>query len=52
MDYTSLGRAGLRVSRICRGMMSYRAHESRPRALSGGERSRSARALSKRAQPL
>jgi 1-deoxyxylulose-5-phosphate synthase len=37
MDYTNLGRTGLRVSRICLGMMSYGAHESRPWALGEGE---------------
>ena len=52
MDYTSLGRAGLGVSRTVAATMSCGAHEGRPRALSEGERSRSARALSKRAQPL
>ncbi len=29
MDYVNLGRTGLRVSRICLGMMSYGKHESR-----------------------
>ncbi|HEY2318516.1 MAG TPA: aldo/keto reductase [Solirubrobacteraceae bacterium] len=29
MDYVNLGRAGLRVSRVCLGMMSYGKHESR-----------------------
>ena len=29
----NLGRTGLRVSRICLGMMSYGRHESRPWAL-------------------
>ncbi len=33
MDYTNLGRTGLRVSRLCVGMMSYGPHESRPWAL-------------------
>jgi 1-deoxyxylulose-5-phosphate synthase len=33
VDYVSLGRTGLRVSRICLGMMSYGAHEERPWAL-------------------
>ncbi len=33
MDYVNLGHTGLRVSRICLGMMSYGAHESRPWAL-------------------
>src|SRR5919198_6085515 len=33
MDYVNLGRTGLRVSRICLGMMSYGKHESRPWAL-------------------
>jgi 1-deoxyxylulose-5-phosphate synthase len=30
MDYVNLGRTGLRVSRVCLGMMSYGRHESRP----------------------
>src|SRR5947208_4611585 len=33
MDYVSLGRTGLRVSRICLGMMSYGRSEERPWAL-------------------
>jgi aryl-alcohol dehydrogenase-like predicted oxidoreductase len=33
MDYVNLGHTGLRVSRVCLGMMSYGAHESRPWAL-------------------
>jgi aryl-alcohol dehydrogenase-like predicted oxidoreductase len=33
MDYVNLGATGLRVSRICLGMMSYGPHESRPWAL-------------------
>ena len=33
MDYAKLGRSGLRVSRVCLGMMSYGKHESRPWAL-------------------
>jgi aryl-alcohol dehydrogenase-like predicted oxidoreductase len=33
VDYVSLGRTGIRVSRICLGMMSYGAHEERPWAL-------------------
>src|SRR2546423_15100562 len=33
MEYVNLGSTGLRVSRICLGMMSYGAHESRPWAL-------------------
>ena len=33
MDYVSLGRTGLRVSRVCLGMMSYGKHESREWAL-------------------
>jgi aryl-alcohol dehydrogenase-like predicted oxidoreductase len=33
MEYVNLGRTGLRVSRVCLGMMSYGAHESRPWAL-------------------
>jgi aryl-alcohol dehydrogenase-like predicted oxidoreductase len=33
MDYVNLGRSGLRVSRVCLGMMSYGKHESRPWAL-------------------
>ncbi|MGZ4169712.1 MAG: aldo/keto reductase [Solirubrobacteraceae bacterium] len=30
MDYVNLGRTGLRVSRVCLGMMSYGRHQSRP----------------------
>ncbi len=30
MDYVNLGRTGLRVSRVCLGMMSFGRHESRP----------------------
>ncbi|HEY1713863.1 MAG TPA: aldo/keto reductase [Solirubrobacteraceae bacterium] len=30
MDYVNLGRTGLRVSRVCLGMMSYGKHEGRP----------------------
>src|SRR5438046_930401 len=33
MDYVNLGRTGLRVSRVCLGMMSYGKDESRPWAL-------------------
>jgi len=33
MDYVNLGRTGLRVSRVCLGMMSYGKHESREWAL-------------------
>jgi aryl-alcohol dehydrogenase-like predicted oxidoreductase len=33
MDYVNLGRTGLRVSRLCLGMMSYGPHESREWAL-------------------
>ncbi len=33
MDYMSLGATGMRVSRVCLGMMSYGQHESRPWAL-------------------
>ena len=33
MDYVNLGRTGLRVSRLCLGMMSYGRHESREWAL-------------------
>jgi len=33
MDYVNLGGTGLRVSRVCLGMMSYGTHESRPWAL-------------------
>jgi aryl-alcohol dehydrogenase-like predicted oxidoreductase len=36
MEYVNLGRTGLRVSRICLGMMSYGAHESRTWALDEG----------------
>jgi aryl-alcohol dehydrogenase-like predicted oxidoreductase len=33
MEYVNLGRTGLRVSRVCLGMMSYGRHESREWAL-------------------
>jgi aryl-alcohol dehydrogenase-like predicted oxidoreductase len=33
MDYVNLGNSGLRVSRVCLGMMSYGKHESRPWAI-------------------
>jgi 1-deoxyxylulose-5-phosphate synthase len=33
VEYVNLGRTGLRVSRICLGMMSYGRHEGRPWAL-------------------
>src|SRR6266576_206565 len=33
MDYVNLGDTGLRVSRVCLGMMSFGKHESRPWAL-------------------
>jgi aryl-alcohol dehydrogenase-like predicted oxidoreductase len=33
MDYMNLGGTGVRVSRLCLGMMSYGKHESRPWAL-------------------
>jgi aryl-alcohol dehydrogenase-like predicted oxidoreductase len=33
MDYVKLGNTGVRVSRVCLGMMSYGRHESRPWAL-------------------
>ena len=33
VQYVNLGRTGLRVSRICLGMMSYGSHEERPWAL-------------------
>ena len=33
MDYVNLGRTGLRVSRVCLGMMSYGPHDSREWAL-------------------
>ena len=33
MDYVNLGNTGVRVSRLCLGMMSYGQHESRPWAL-------------------
>jgi aryl-alcohol dehydrogenase-like predicted oxidoreductase len=33
MEYVNLGATGLRVSRICLGMMSYGPHETRPWAL-------------------
>ena len=37
MDYVNLGGTGLRVSRICLGMMSYGKHESRPWTLDEDE---------------
>jgi aryl-alcohol dehydrogenase-like predicted oxidoreductase len=37
MDYVNLGATGLRVSRICLGMMSYGKHETRPWALTESE---------------
>jgi 1-deoxyxylulose-5-phosphate synthase len=37
MQYVNLGRTGLRVSRICLGMMSYGKHESRPWTLDEAE---------------
>ncbi len=37
MDYVNLGRTGLRVSRLCLGMMSYGRHESREWALGEDE---------------
>src|SRR6188508_1156502 len=37
MEFLNLGRTGLRVSRICLGMMSYGKHETRPWALEEGE---------------
>ncbi len=37
MHYVNLGATGLRVSRVCLGMMSYGAHESRPWALEQSE---------------
>jgi aryl-alcohol dehydrogenase-like predicted oxidoreductase len=33
MDYVNLGRTGLRVSRVCLGMMSYGKYEGRPWAI-------------------
>ena len=33
MEYVNLGRTGLRVSRVCLGMMSYGPHDERPWAL-------------------
>jgi aryl-alcohol dehydrogenase-like predicted oxidoreductase len=36
MEYVNLGRTGLRVSRVCLGMMSFGKHESRPWALDEG----------------
>ena len=33
MQYVNLGATGLRVSRVCLGMMSYGTHDSRPWAL-------------------
>jgi 1-deoxyxylulose-5-phosphate synthase len=37
MEYVNLGRTGLRVSRVCLGMMSYGAHEERRWALPEAE---------------
>src|SRR6187397_1215722 len=37
MEYVNLGTTGLRVSRVCLGMMSFGAHETRPWALSESE---------------
>ena len=37
MEYVNLGSTGLRVSRVCLGMMSFGAHESRPWALPEAE---------------
>jgi 1-deoxyxylulose-5-phosphate synthase len=37
MDYVNVGNSGLRVSRLCLGMMSYGKHESRPWALDEAE---------------
>jgi len=37
MEYANLGGTGLRVSRICLGMMSFGAHDERPWALSEAE---------------
>jgi aryl-alcohol dehydrogenase-like predicted oxidoreductase len=37
MDHVNLGATGLRVSRVCLGMMSYGAHESREWALGEAE---------------
>ena len=37
MEYVNLGKTGLRVSRVCLGMMSYGSHESRAWALEESE---------------
>ncbi len=37
MEYVNLGRTGLRVSRVCLGMMSFGAHPDRPWALPEAE---------------
>src|SRR5687767_7476605 len=37
MEHVNLGNTGLRVSRLCLGMMSYGKHESRPWALEEAE---------------
>jgi aryl-alcohol dehydrogenase-like predicted oxidoreductase len=37
MRYVNLGNTGLRVSRVCLGMMSYGRHESRPWTLDEGD---------------
>ena len=49
MDDVNLGEAGLRVSRICLGMMSYEGPESRPWALEGLRPSRSSASPSRAA---
>jgi 1-deoxyxylulose-5-phosphate synthase len=37
MEYVNLGRTGLRVSRLCLGMISFGKHESREWALGESE---------------
>ena len=37
MDYVNLGQTGLKVSRICLGMMTYGTEEWRPWILEGAE---------------
>ncbi|HEX7310834.1 MAG TPA: aldo/keto reductase, partial [Gaiellaceae bacterium] len=37
MQYVNLGNTGLRVSRVCLGMMSFGRHDERPWALGEGD---------------
>jgi aryl-alcohol dehydrogenase-like predicted oxidoreductase len=47
MEYVNLGATGLRVSRLCLGMMSFGPHESRPWALSESDAEPIVRAAAK-----